>query len=148
MRMVRKFICIFIALIPGVFSPLLVYAGCGQSDLTGTWITYALSVDSSGLAYSPQTNRCKVKINSSGSIVTSKSGCFIRNWTGINYVNITGGKFSVSSSCKLSGSIVLGVLDEIIIDYGTLSKDKHTFSLIGFNEAYQDYITHLNGVKK
>ena len=148
MNIAKNFICICITLMSGMFSPLLAYAGCSQADLAGTWITYALSIDSSGLAYYPQTNRCKVKINSSGSIVTSKSSCFVRNWIGTNYVNITGGKVSVSSNCNLSGSIIIGVLDEIIIDYGTLSKDKHTFSLIGFNEAYQDYITHLNGVKK
>ena len=50
--------------------PLYADAGCSQGDMTGTWYTYSSSDDSAGGFY-PHTNRCKVKLNSSGNIVPS-----------------------------------------------------------------------------
>ena len=133
-----------------MLSPILAYAGCSQSDLAGTWDTYSMSVDSSGLL-SPQTDYCKVRINSSGSIVASKSSCKVRSWPGLLNGNIAGGSIKVNSSCKLKGSVtIIGTDVQAIIklEYGTAAKDKRTFSLVGYDTINPTYITHLTGVKR
>ena len=42
-----------------MLSPILAYAGCSQSDLTGTWYAYSMSADALG-ASPPATINCKV----------------------------------------------------------------------------------------
>ena len=124
------------------------YAGCQQNDLAGTWYSYSMSVDSSGISYAPLTYRCKVKLNSSGNVVASKSSCTVRGWEGKGNVNVTGGKIKVSSSCGVSGSISQGALGTVKIESGTLAKDKYTFSAVAYDAEFPAYITHLNAVKK
>ena len=56
----RKLVSIIAVLAMGMFSPLATQAGCVQSDLDGTWYAYAATM-----------MRCKIDVNSSGSIVSS-----------------------------------------------------------------------------
>ena len=88
----------------------LAQAKCNQDDLAGRWHSYSMSVDSSGTTYAPLTYRCKVKLDSSGSVVASKSSCTVRGWEGKSNVDVTGGKITVSSGCAIRGSISQGAL--------------------------------------
>lgn len=149
-RISRKLIAISAGLALGMLSPVLVFAECIPSQLAGTWYTYSMSVDSDG-SFAPQTNRCKVRINSAGSIVASKSSCKVRSWPGLVNVNVTGGSIFVNSKCNLSGSIKISGPEgssTIKLEYGTVAKDNNTLSLISYDAGDRSYITHLTGVKR
>ena len=150
-QIIRRSVIIGAGFVLSILSPIMAQAGCVQSELAGTWYTYSMSADSYGSS-APQANRCKVRINSSGSIVASKSSCKIRSFLGLIDANITGGTVKVSSGCTLSGSIRLfssfAGSDTIKLEYGTVAKDKKTFSLIAYDSGQPSYITHLTGVKK
>ena len=146
----KKSIIISAVLGMSMLSPVLVHAGCSQSDMTGTWYAYSMSADSAGYYY-PQTNQCKVKISSSGSIVASKSSCKMRSITGLVAVNITGGSIKVNSSCKLSGSMKISSVygnDTIKLEFGSAAKDKRTLSLVGYDVDDPTYISYLSAVKQ
>jgi len=133
-----------------MLSPIMAHAGCSQIDMTGTWYAYSMSVDSAGYYY-PQTNECKVKLNSSGSIVASKSSCKMRTATGLVNVNITGGSVKASSNCKLSGSMKISSIygtDTIKLEFGRVAKDKRTVSLVSYDTSDPTYITHMTAVKR
>ena len=134
-----------------MLSPVFAQAGCVQSELAGTWYTYSMSVDSSG-SFAPQTNRCKVRINSSGSVVASKSSCIARSWPGLINVNVTGGSINVGSGCNLSGTLNIyspeGGSGTIKLQYGTVASDQKTISLVAYDASNPAYITHLTGVKR
>ena len=149
-RISRKLISISAGLVLGMLSPVLVYAECIPSELAGTWFTYSMSVDSGG-SFAPQTNRCKVKINSAGNIVATKSSCKVRSRTGLINVNVTGGSIIVNSKCSLSGSIKISGpagSSTIKLEYGTVAKDNKTLSLVAYDAGDRSYITHLTGVKR
>ena len=146
----KKQIIVGIGLGLSALFPLYAYAGCSQGDMTGTWYTYSSSDDSAGGFY-PHTNRCKVKLNSSGNIVASKSSCKMRNAAGLISLNVTGGKVKVNSGCSLSGSMKISSIygvDVITLEYGTLSKDKSTLSLVSYDTDNPTFVTHLTAVKK
>ena len=106
-----------------------------------------MSVDSSGYS-SARTFNCKVKVNSSGSIVGSKSSCILRDWSGQISVGINGGSISKDSKCNLNGVVFLSAgLGAIDMDCGKLAKDKRTFSLTAHDRDHPSYITHLTAVK-
>ena len=63
-------------------------------------------------------------------------------------MNVTGGKITVSSGCAISGSISQGALGTVKIEYGTLAKDKNTFSAAAYDAEFPAFITNLNAVKK
>ena len=140
-----------------LLSPVLVQAACSQSDLKGTWFTYSLSVDSfvtgdPSLTVSSMTNRCKVKVSSSGDIVASKSSCKFRDQVGKDPLNITSGEIKVNPRCKLNGSITMELIGTssitLILESGALAKDKTTFSAVGYSEVEPDVITHMTAVKQ
>lgn len=133
-----------------LLAPFTANAGCKQGDMTGTWYSYSMSDDSAGFLF-PHTNYCKVKINSSGSIVASKSTCKTRISSGLITTNVTGGKLKVNSSCSLSGNINLSNAfgtDKIIVEYGTLASDKKTLSSVLYSDNDNTFVTSLNAVKK
>lgn len=146
----KKLISISAGLVLSLLLPILAHAGCEQSDLQGVWYTYGMSVDSLD-SFAPQTNRCKVKLNSSGSVVASKSSCKVRSWPGLINVNITGGSIKVSSSCSLSGSVKVDGIqgpNTIKLEYGSAATDKRTFSFVAYSGNDPSYITHMTGVKR
>lgn len=145
---IRKTMCVIIGLMLGVISSTATQAACVQSDFAGTWYTYTMSVDTTGVI-SPQVDRCKFKVNSSGSIVASKSSCKSRNSSGTFVTDVTGGNVKVSSKCKLSGSVdffALGVPFTNVLEDGRLSKDKITSSMIGYTLG-TGIIMHATAVK-
>jgi hypothetical protein len=109
-----------------------------------------MSVDSYAV-YASQTNRCKIKLNSTGNIVASKSSCKLRDYSGVFSVPVTGGNIKVKSNCSLNGNIKLITPDGIstvVMEYGTAAKDRHTFSVVGYDNNNPDLITHLHAVKR
>ena len=123
MNITRKSMFISLGLLWGMLSPVSVQAECVQSELAGTWYIYA-----------PAMLRCKVKVNSSGTIVASKSKCSFRDETGRYSGNIAGGNMSISSGCKVTGKMkVCGDgCESIKIEHGRLERDKNMIIL----EAY------------
>ena len=149
-QIIRRSTLIGAGLLLSILSPILVHAGCVQGDLKGTWYTHSMSIDSAFI-YAPQVSRCKIKINTSGTIVASSSSCKARTYDGLHSGNVTGGKIDVSSKCSLSGSMKAyssGSTARSKIEYGKLSKDKTTFSAIGYSADNPDWIYHLSGVKQ
>ena len=147
-QIIRRWALIGAGSLMGIFSPILVQAGCNQSDLTGAWYSYSMSVDSVG-SYAARSYRCKVKINSSGSIVASKSTCILRDYTGQFKVGVAGGSINADSKCNLSGAVKLSSgLGFVDMDHGKLAKDKNTFAVTTHDRDRPGYITHLTAVKQ
>ena len=104
-----------------MLSPVFANAGCIQSDLQGTWYTYAAAM-----------LHCKIKVNSSGSIVASNSKCSIRDETGRYSLNIGGGNLKVSNNCVIvDGKIRLceDRCTSLTIEHGILERDKNMIIL-------------------
>ena len=109
-----------------------------------------MSVDSYAV-YASRTDRCKIKLNSTGSIVASKSSCKLIDYSGVFTVPVAGGNIVVKSNCSLNGNIKLitpGGLSTVVMKYGTAAKDMHTFSVVGFDNNNPDFINHLTAVKR
>ena len=123
MNIIRKLMFVSLGLLLGVLSPEFSHAGCVQSELAGTWYTYA-----------PAMLRCKIKVNSSGTIVASKSKCSLRDETGRYSGNVSGGNMSVTSGCKVTGKMTVcgDGCEKIKIEHGRLERDKNMIIL----EAY------------
>ena len=150
MKMPGNLMSISAGLILYIFSQQLAQAACSQPEMEGTWYTYSMSVDSYAV-YASRTNRCKIKLNSTGSIVASKSSCRLRDYSGVFTVPVAGGNIKVKSTCSLNGNIKLITPDGIstvVMDYGTAAKDKQAFSVVGYDNNNPDFITHLNAVKR
>ena len=147
-QIIRRSTLIGAGLLLSLLNPILAHAGCSQSDLTGAWYTYSMSVDSSGRIAS-RAYRCKVKVNSSGSIVSSKSSCIFRDWGGQFSVGINGGSIRTNTKCNLDGVVFLSSgIGAIDMDHGTLAKDKRTFYLTAHDRDRLGYITHITAVKR
>ena len=148
---ISKLMFIGIWLLLGMLSPVLAHAGCVQSDMGGTWHTYGLIIATAPSGDAASTS-CKIKINSSGSIVASKSSCKDRSSFGTQYsYDVLGGKITVNSKCNLSGKVRSDdsvFLDKMILDHGMLAQDLKTFSLVAHYEGRPDIVIHLNGVKR
>ena len=124
---------------------------CSQSDLTGNWTTFAMSVDSI-CSYPSATTSCKIKLKSTGKINTERySKCYERSYGGLETVPVAGGSFSVSNTCHLDGKIKMDSTfgrQTFVVDFGTLAQDKKTFSAVGYIVEAPSIVTHVTGVKK
>ena len=150
MKMPGNPISISAGLILYIFSQQLAQAACSQPELAGTWYTYSMSVDSYAV-YASRTNRCKIKLNSTGSIVASKSSCKLRDYSGVFTVPVAGGDIKVKSNCSLNGNIKLITPDGIstvVMDYGRSAKEKQAFSVVVYDNHIPDFISHLIAVKR
>ena len=123
MNITRKSMFICLVLLLGMLPPVSAYAECDQIDLKGTWFAYA-----------PAMLRCKIHINSSGIIVSSKSTCSFRDEIGRYDANIASGEMSVSNGCRITGRMKVCEYEcvNVKIEHGRLERDKNMFIL----EAY------------
>jgi len=139
LHMSRKLVAIVAGLGLMMFFPVYVHAGCVQGDLEGTWYTFA-----------PAMMRCKVNVNSSGSIVASKSTCSIRDETGVFKLNVGGGSLEISSACKVVGKMRLcdARCTGFKIENGRLERDKNIVVLQGYPVIDPSGSMSLVGVKK
>lgn len=119
----RKLISIISGVGLIVSPPVFANAGCIQSDLAGTWYAYAGAMV-----------HCKIKVNSSGSIVASKSKCSMRDETGRYSMNIGGGNFGITNACIVTGKIKLCEAScvDLKIEHGILERDKNMVILEGY----------------
>ena len=139
MNISRKSMFISFALLLSMLSPMPAYSGCIQSDLEGVWYAYAAAM-----------MHCKIKVNSSGSIVASKSKCTVRDETGRFSLNIGGGNLGVSNTCVVTGKIRLceARCTGFIIEHGMLERDKNMVILKGYPNADPAESLTLVGAKK
>ena len=148
MQTIRNSMFIGFGLVLSILSSAT-HAACIQADYAGTWYSYDMVVDTAG-AISPQVNRCKFKVNTSGDIVASKSSCKSRNSSGTFVTDVTGGNVQVGSKCGLRGSIdfsAFGTPFTSVIEHGRVSKDKITTSIVGYIQG-TSIISHATGVKR
>ena len=135
----RKLVSIIAVLAMGMLSPLATQAGCVQSDLDGTWYAYAATM-----------MRCKIDVNSSGSIVSSKSSCSMRDETGRFSLDVGGGNLGISNACLMKGK--MKICDArcvgFKIEHGRLERDKNMLILEGYFAVEPDVTITLVGVKK
>ena len=135
----KKLVSIIAALGLITLKPVFAHADCAQSDLTGTWYAYAGAM-----------LRCKVKVNSSGSIVASKSSCRFNDETG-QYSASASGKMDISDHCLISGKITVcdAGCANLKIEHGRIERDKNMFVLEVNAPAYDPTTSiSLVGVKK
>lgn len=131
--------------------PVAVQASCEQGDLTGVWMTYGISIDTY-FSNSDETDRCKIKVNSSGTIVATASYCIFRDQKGKYRVDVAGGSVLVASNCRVTGTVDLCYLDAcsfgLTIEHGTLSQDKNVISMLGYSRNDNDVVFSFTGVKR
>lgn len=141
--------CIGAAVTLGILFPVATQAACNQSDLSGIWMIHGVSGDTY-LGDLSETDRCKIKVNSSGSIVGSASSCTGSDYSGAFKVNIKSGYLQTTSTCKVTGKIrVCGdVCGNAIIEHGTLSKDANVISLVGYDAGDRGVVISWTAVKR
>jgi len=141
--------CSFVLLI-SMLAPMLVQASCDPSDIPGTWMTYGVSGDTFYGEMS-STDRCKIKVNSSGSIVGSASYCKYRDRKGVHKLDVSSGNVEVNSNCVVTGNMRLcksGDCAKLIIEHGTLSTGKNVFSIVGYSKPDPDFVFSFTGLKR
>ena len=151
MRIPRKSGFISFGLLLIMFLPMIAQADCNEDDLKGDWTTFSMAVDSLG-SFPSATTSCTLRLKANGKINTDKgSKCFERDYQGLVKVPVAGGSFYVKKSCHVGGRIKLDTTlgrQTIEVDFGTLAKDKNTFSAIGYVVEAPTVITHVTGVRK
>ena len=127
------------------------YAACVQGDLAGTWYFNGVTGDTFAGQFW-ETDFCKVRVNSVGTIVKSKSQCQYRDYTGKQSYDITGGSLVISSSCKITGKIKYdfggGLTTNFNIDAARLDKGKTVITIAGRASIDPDIVSFFTGVKK
>ena len=135
----KKLVSIIAGLGLIMLPPVFAHAECTQSDLAGTWYAYAATM-----------LRCKVKVNSSGSIISSKSLCKFRDETG-QYSASASGSMGISDNCLISGKITVCDAEcaNLKIEHGRLERDNNMF-VLEVNAPAIDPATSISlvGVKK
>ncbi len=137
-------------LLIGLLSPILVQASCESNNIPGTWMTYGVSGDTSTGEFS-STDRCKIKVNSSGNIVSSSSSCKYRDSSGAHKLDVDKGTIEVNSNCVVTGYMRLCKENDcarLIIDYGTLSMEHNVFSIVGYSKLDPDFVFSFTGIKR
>ena len=145
-----KSMCMGMGLSILMLFPVLVQASCVLEDMPGTWMTYGVSGDTFYGEMS-STDRCKIKVNSSGSIVGSASYCKYRDRKGVHNLDVASGKMEVNSNCVITGTLRLcrrGVCVKQIIENGTLSTEKNVFSIVGYSKPDPDLVFSFTGLKR
>ena len=126
------------------------YATCSQGNLKGTWYLNGITADTSdGIFW--ETDFCKIKVNSKGTIVKSGSSCKFRDAEGKGNLGVKGGNFALNSSCAITGKIKYCVDDfcaNFKIDAGRLDKGKTVLTLVGRIDLDPDTVSYFTGIKK
>ena len=139
----------FVLLLSMLF-PVMAQASCDPGDVVGTWMTYGVSGDTFDGKMN-ETDRCKIKINSSGSIVGSASSGYAVRQTRKNNLDVASGKMEVNSNCVITGTLRLcrrGACVKQIIENGTLSTEKNVFSIVGYSKPDPDLVFSFTGLKR
>lgn len=137
-------------LVLGAATTGAVQAACRTSELAGTWYAMGISGNVVG-SYFDISNRCKITINTTGSIVASSSSCTYYDWTGAGTSNITGGRLTVNSSCAVNGTIDICEPDgctSIRVQFAQMQRDKTAFPLQGFSTSDRGFRYNLHFVKR
>ena len=125
-------------------------AACTQADVTGTWYIMGFSVntDNAGVEW----DRCKVRTNSAGAIVTSGSSCIFRYNGGKYPAAVSGGAIRVGSGCGVTGTTRVcmagGGCATLKIEYGQLDRGKTVMSLVGNMVGSPATIYSFTGIKQ
>lgn len=123
-----------LGLAAGVLLADVSQAACVQGDLTGTWHAVGIAGNIIG-SYFDITNRCKVKLASTGTVVTSASGCTYNDWTGTGTSTISGGQLTTTSACLVHGTIRIcesNSCTDMRVQFAQMARDKNTFDLLGY----------------
>lgn len=130
----------------GVAPPL----NCYQNDLKGTWMAYGVTGDTNNKTM-PETVRCKIKVNSYGTIAGGTSYCRTRSRSGVNKLVSLGGLVDVTKNCVITGIVLFSNKDgetRLTIEHGTLSKGKDILSIQGYMKHDPDLVITLTGMKR
>ena len=125
------------------------YAACEQSNLTGTWFFNGLSGDL--LLNDWETDFCKIKVNSTGTILNSGSQCKFRTTDGKDSIDVQGGNLAIRSNCSIKGKITVcdsGFCGNLVIDNARLDKGKTVITLVGRASFDPDVVVFYTGVKR
>jgi hypothetical protein len=134
----------------GMCLPTNVLAACYQSNMTGTWFTYGVSGDTYYGAMT-ETDRCKIRINSTGTIIGKGSSCIWRDYVGTHTLNIAGGSLKVDKYCKVTGRVKFcdsGLCAYMRIQFARMARDKNTISMLGYLEVEPDLVAFYEAVKR
>ncbi|MEN8204862.1 MAG: hypothetical protein ABFS24_02505 [Pseudomonadota bacterium] len=145
-----KSMCMYVGLSIVLLSSQLAQASCDLSDAVGVWKIYGVSGNTFNGKMS-ETDRCKIKINSSGSIVGSSSACKFRDSSGKHELDVDKGNIEVNKHCVVTGFIRLcssGACVKQIIEHGTLSAEKNVISFVGYSNPDPDLVFFFTGLKR
>lgn len=125
-------------------------AACTQADVTGTWYIMGFSVSTQDAGV--EWDRCKIRTNSVGTIVTSASSCVFRYSGGKYSARISGGAVRVGSACGLTGTARACSAGSgcatLRIEYGQLDRGKTVMSFVGNIAESPSTIYSFTGIKQ
>lgn len=139
-----------VGLVMGVATVATAQAACRQSDLAGVWYGMGISGNVVG-SYFDISNRCKLQITSTGTVIASGSSCVYYDWTGSGTSRITGGRLYVNSACGISGSISIcepNGCGTMRISYAQMEANKLAYALQGFTLGNRGFRYNLNFIKQ
>lgn len=121
-------------------------AVCAQANLTGTWYANGVSGDSRTSGFDSYA-RCKIVINSLGSVVPVSSTCKGRDDVGVFYSSLSGGSVKVSSGCVITGYVMFGTL-RYTIEFGQMEKGLNIFTFTFYQNTNPDVLGVFTAVKQ
>ncbi|MBI5463047.1 MAG: hypothetical protein HY941_12750 [Gammaproteobacteria bacterium] len=123
-------------------------AACAQTNLAGTWYATGVTGNSNTNGFEDYI-RCKIVLNSAGTVVTSGSSCIGRDSVGRYTVPVTGGRVRASAACAVSGSLTFGGVGLHTIEFGQMDRGAHNIYTVAlYRNANPDFLTVLTVVKQ
>ena len=109
---------------------------------------FSVSTQDAGVEW----DRCKIRTNSAGTIVTSGSSCTFRYSGGKYSAAVNGGAIRLAPSCSVSGTTRVcmagGGCATLKIEYGQLDRGKTVMSLVGNMVGSPATIYSFTGIKQ
>ena len=107
-------------------------ATCAATDVAGTWYVHGAVVDYTS-TFGDDWLRCKLVVNSSGTVSTSLSQCFFAGAAGTpDTVAVTAGALHVSTACAISSSSLTTSIGKVVVKFGQMDKSHNSFTAVGY----------------
>ena len=130
--------------------PTTVGAACQQANMAGTWYALGIAGDAAYGTLS-EIDRCKIVVNSGGTVVGTRSSCVYRHGSGTASMNVTGGQLRVSPACAVTGSVricVSGGCASMRVQHAQMARDKNTVAATLYLDVAPNVVAFYEMVKQ
>lgn len=121
----RKSMILAVVSLTGLLAASPAWAGCKLRDLAGTYQIYSHWIDDGGFA---DWTRCTLVVRNNGTV--KPTGGICQDSDDVPY-DVTGGSFSVTGACVVTGSVVTATEGTFVIDHSRFDLSRNVITGVG-----------------